>query len=162
MTSTGGETNLSHQPPLLFRYVPGTGPSVTVILAVFVALFVLLLWLHFILAQQIESIGRDIQVGTQELQRIERHNQELQRQIAIAGSQKRLAIQAQSLGYRPQKPVYLRVNEPLPPDTTSLRGPGSSMSELLLGLGDSLPETSPTWDTLSNQLDAGFIAADTP
>jgi len=72
------------QPPALFRYRPDTGPSLTVVLAAFVALFVLFLWLHFIVAQQIESVGRDIQVRTEELHKIERHIQDLQRQIAIA------------------------------------------------------------------------------
>lgn len=153
---------MSRQPPVLFRYRPAAGPSLTVILAVFVALFVLFLWLHFIVAQQIESIGRDIQVGTQELQRIERHNQELQRQIAVAGSQKRLAIQAQNLGYQPQVPVYLRVDEPLPPNTTSSRGVGSHMSSRLFGIGGPSTEASPTWNAWSEQLDAGFVASDTP
>lgn len=150
------------QPPALFRYRPDTGPSLTVVLAAFVALFVLFLWLHFIVAQQIESVGRDIQVRTEELHKIERHIQDLQRQIAIAGSQKRLAIQAQSLGYQPQKPVYLRVEEPLPPDKTSIEGPGVRMSSLLFGFTSSLTKTSPTWDALTSQMNSGTIGSDSP
>jgi hypothetical protein len=154
---------LSRQaPPVLFRYRSDTGPSLTVILAVFVALFVLFLWLHFIVAQQIESVGRDTQVKTEELHRIERHIQDLQRQIAIAGSQKRLALQAQSLGYQPQKPIYLRVQEPLPPDKTSIEGPGGQMSSMLFGFTSALTQTSPTWDALTSQMNSGTVAPDSP
>jgi len=154
---------LSRQPPpILFRYRPATGPSVTVVVAVFVALFVLFLWLHFIVAQQIESIGREIQVQTEELQRIERHSRDLQRQIAIAGSQKRLSFQAKSLGYQPQKPVYLRVEEPLPPDTTSIEGPVSQMSSLLFGFTSAMTRTSPTWDALTGQLNSSPAGPDSP
>ena len=149
-------------PPVLFRYRSDTGPSLTVILAVFVALFVLFLWLHFIVSQQIESVGRDIQVKTEELHRIERHIQDLQRQIAIAGSQKRLALQAQSLGYQPQKPVYLRVQEPLPPDKTAIEGPGSHMSSMLFGFTSPVTQTSPTWDALTSQMNSGIVAPDSP
>jgi hypothetical protein len=150
------------QPPVMFRHRPETGPSLTVVLAVFVALFVLFLWLHFIVAQQIESIGRDIQVKTEELYRIERRSQDLQRQIAIAGSQDRLAIQAQSLGYQPQKPVYLRVEEPLPPDKTSIEGPGARMSSILFGFTSSLTGTSPTWDPLTSQMNSSSGGPELP
>ena len=149
-------------PPVLFRYRSDTGPSLTVVLAVFVALFVLFLWLHFIVAQQIESVGRDIQTQTQELHRIERHIQDLQRQIAIAGSQKRLALRAQSLDYKPQKPVYLRVQEPLPPDKTSMEGPGGRMSSMLFGFTSALTQTSPAWDALTSQMNSGAVAPDSP
>ena len=149
-------------PPVLFRYQSDTGPSLTVVLAVFVALFVLFLWLHFIVAQQIESVGREIQVKTEELHRIERQIQDLQRQIAIAGSQKRLALRAQSLGYQPQKPVYLRVHGPLPPDTTSIEGPVGRMSSMLFGFTSELTQTSSTWDALTSEMNAGSTVPDAP
>lgn len=107
----------SQSSPVLLRYKRKQIPSAGIIVAVLVALLILFLWLHFILAQRIELAGREIQLKTEELHRIERHNHELRRKISIAGSQERLAERGEDLGYSPQQPVYLLVDRPLPPTT---------------------------------------------
>ena len=88
-------------------------PPIQVILVVFVALFILFLWLNFVLTQEIESIGREIQAKTDELQALQRQRGVLLKEISVLGAQERMADQAWAIGYRPQTPVYLSVAEPL-------------------------------------------------
>ena len=90
-----------------------SSPPIQVILVVFVALFILFLWLNFVLTQEIESIGREIQAKTEELRAIERRQSVLLKEISVLGSQERMAEQAWILGYRTQQPVYLSIAEPL-------------------------------------------------
>lgn len=106
---------------MVFRYRGRHGPASGIVVAGLVALLILFLWLHFVLAQNIESAGREILVQTEELHRIERHNHELRRRISIAGSQERMAQRSREMGYAPQQPVYLLVEQPLPPTTQSSR-----------------------------------------
>ena len=84
-------------------------PSLQVILIAFVALFILFLWLNFVLTQKIESIGREIQVKTAELNAAERRHEALLKQICEVGSEQEMANIATTLGYRPQTPVYVVV-----------------------------------------------------
>lgn len=109
----------SQASPVILRHRKKRAPAAGIVLAVLVAFLILFQWLHFILAQRIESAGREIQVKTAELQRIERHNHELRRQISIAGSQERMARRSSNMGYAAQRPVYLLVDEPLPPASRS-------------------------------------------
>lgn len=88
-------------------------PSLQVILVAFVALVILFLWLNFVLAQEIESIGREIQVKTEELGAVERRHEALLKEISTVGSQQDMAARALALGYQPQTPVFLAVPEPL-------------------------------------------------
>jgi hypothetical protein len=97
------------------KYKRDSIPSAGVVMAVLVTLLILFLWLHFILAQKIESAGREIQLKTEQLHEVERHNHELRRQIAINSSEERLAERSEALGYEPQRPLYLLVDRPLPP-----------------------------------------------
>lgn len=90
-----------------------SSPPIQVILVVFAALFILFLWLNFVLTQEIESIGREIQAETAELQAVERQQRVLLKEISVLGSQSRMADQARMIGYQPQTPVYLSVAEPL-------------------------------------------------
>ncbi len=99
-------------PPTLFRETRNH-PSVQAILIVFVALFILFLWLNFISAEEIESLGRDIQEKTVELDALRRQQDALLRDISVAGSQQRMADQARALGYQPQTPIYLSVAQPI-------------------------------------------------
>jgi cell division protein FtsB len=91
-----------------------------VVLAVLIILFILFLWLHFIIAQDIEATGREIQVKTAELKRVERAQQALRQRIAISSTQARMAERAKRLGYHAQNPVYILVNRPLPPASRRL------------------------------------------
>lgn len=90
-----------------------TSPSLQAILIVFIVLFILFLWLNFVLAQEIESVGREIQVKTEELDVVERRHEALLKEISALGAQQEMAARASALGYRPQTPVYLAVPEPL-------------------------------------------------
>lgn len=90
-----------------------TSPSLQLVLVIAVALFILFLWLNFALTQEIESIGREIQEKTQELEAIERRRDSLLKEISETSSQLEMADKAWDLGYRPQTPVFLPVVEPL-------------------------------------------------
>lgn len=120
----------SQASPVVPRHKRRSAPTAGAVLAAMVALLILFQWMHFILAQGIESTGREIQVKTAELDKIERQNNELRRQISIAGSQERMAGRSSNLGYDVQRPVYLMVDEPLPPasESSRLTDPGVAMT----------------------------------
>ena len=100
-------------PRMKFRSERGRTPSVQSLIVIFVLLFVLFLWLNFLLAQQTESVGRDLQVKTNELQSLEREGDALRKAIAIKASQHKMAERARVLGYQPQAPFFLPMSEPL-------------------------------------------------
>jgi cell division protein FtsL len=87
--------------------------SLQVIVAITVALLILFLWMRFIVALQIESTGRQIQSKTEELERLQRSNAALQRDIAESMSQETLSERAQAVDYQLQPPAYLVISEPL-------------------------------------------------
>jgi hypothetical protein len=113
--------------PVVLRYKGRHGPATGIAIAGLVALLILSLWLHFILAQKIEFAGRESQVKTAELHRIERHNHELRHKISIVGSQERMAERSRALGYAAQQPIYLLADQPLPPATQSSRPTGGDL-----------------------------------
>ena len=104
-----------HSPSRLHRQNRTQNPSWQTFLVVSIALFVLFLWLHFIIAQQIESLGREIQIQEEELGQIQRWNNELRIRIANAKSQENMVRRAMEMGYELQTPVYLLFNQPLIP-----------------------------------------------
>ena len=123
----------SQSSPVLLKYKKRTTPSAGIVVAVLVTLLILFLWLHFILAQKIESAGREIQLKTEQLHEIERHNHELRRQISIAGSQELMAQRGEDLDYHPQRPVYLLVEQPLPPTAQTSRPSGLDLAGIVPG-----------------------------
>ncbi len=127
------------------------GPSLQAIGIVFVALFILFLWLDFIQTQQIESTGRAIQERTAELGALERQRDALLREISAAGSQQRMSDQAWALGYRPQTPVYLLVSQPLVQTTgeaASNRWPVATPESAAAAVAE---QSSSLWDLLTQQ-----------
>jgi len=86
-------------------------PSVRVLIAVSVALLILFSWLRMILALEIASTGRKIQLKTEELESIERGNDKVRLQIARALSPERLAPLAEEMGFQPQEPIYIHWSE---------------------------------------------------
>ena len=100
------------------------GPSLQAVLVAFISLVILFLWLNFVLTHELEMMGREIQVKTEELRTLERQNHALLRQISVAGSERDLAQRAKSLGYSPGAPLYLSIDEPIigPTDDVSLMG----------------------------------------
>lgn len=82
-------------------------------LLILAGLFILFLWLQFILAVEIESAGRQIEVKLREWERIERQNAALRQEIAVARSQQSLSERAVQLGYQYRPPLFLRLTQPL-------------------------------------------------
>jgi len=129
-------------------------PSMQVTILVFVALCVLFLWLNLVMAQQIESRGREIQVKTEELRAVERRQEALLKEISAAGSEQRMAEQAAALGYRPQAPIYLPVAHALAEPAGDQADSGGSFSGTSSGeLDVTLPEYS-LLDMLAQKLRA--------
>lgn len=123
-------------------------------LAVLVIVTILLLWLHFVLALQIASTGRQIQIATEDLHKLKRSNAAILREISEAESPRRLAERAYDLGYRPQTPIYL-----------PLAGTLSQTGAPIAGVGDSpAPETArdSVWNALARGLDTWAEAQNTP
>ena len=77
---------------------------------VFVALFILLLWLQFGLSLQITTSERLILDRRLELERLQRDNAALRLQIAEAESPQILRERALARGYQQQKPLYLTLS----------------------------------------------------
>jgi cell division protein FtsB len=136
-----------------------SSPSIQVILVVFVALFILFLWLNFVLTQEIESIGREIQAKTEELQVIERRQGVLLKEISVIGSQERMAEQAWLVGYRPQTPVYLSVAEPLGQAASEATEYGGQPAASVSAGEQSAERTRSLWDLLAHQ--GGTLVSET-
>jgi hypothetical protein len=77
------------------------------------ALLILFAWLHLILALQIASTGRQIQITTEELNKLKRSNMAVVRDTAVAESEEKMSERAMALGYGPQTPVYLSLGPTL-------------------------------------------------
>jgi hypothetical protein len=88
-------------------------PSLRTAVIIFIGLLILFRWLHLILALQLASTGRQIQIATEELQRIERHNMTLVRDISEAESPASLSDRATQAGYGPVQPIYVHTDQPL-------------------------------------------------
>jgi len=128
------------------------GPSVRVLVAVSVALLILFSWLRMILALEIASTGRQIQLLAQDLDRIQRGNDNLSLQIAHALSPTRLAPLAEEMGFRPHEPVYV----PWPELPAVEEGPDLADQERLRLLidddGSATSQDSSLLDTAVNEL----------
>jgi len=125
---------VSTRPPALFERHRPKSPALQFALAAVVALLILSLWLHFFLALEIEDIGRDIDVKTEELERLQRENLATMGQITLLESQGRMAGEATAMGFRPQQPLYLAVSRPLA-RPASQAGESAFLSIWSLGAG---------------------------
>jgi len=137
------------------RVLPGSSrhtPSAWTVLAAFVIVFILFLWLHFVLALQIASTGRQIQIGVEELNKLNRDNAAIRRDIAEAESPRALATRATELGYRLQVPVYLPLSRPISQagDETEEDAPGMASEASEPSLWDALAEGLDTWAQAKN------------
>jgi Tfp pilus assembly protein PilO len=126
-----------HLPPIRFQRKRDADRSTQIVLVVLVCLIVLFLALNFVWAQQIESIGRDVQEQTAELAAEERMQDALLAEISEAGSQSSLALEAWRLGYRPRIPIYL------PLARESIEGSGSGAE------GGADPRADSLWDLVT-------------
>ena len=87
-------------------------PTVRTVIIVCVALLILFGWLYLILALEIAATGRQIQVMTAELEKLERAQELKQFQISNLMSSKKMEQRALDQGYVPQEPIYLPVRSP--------------------------------------------------
>ncbi len=101
----------------------GRTPSIQALTVAFITLFILFLWFGFGLTQQIESMGRQLQVKTEELERLQRQADAYRRDISAKGSQFNMAERARLLGYQPQAPFFLSISEPLAEPASELPSP---------------------------------------
>ncbi len=92
-------------------------PSLRTAIVVFIAVLILFRWLHLILALDITSTGRQIQLRTEELGQHNRAIADLKNRIAVAESPSKLSDRAQELGYGPANMVYLLLDHALAPLT---------------------------------------------
>jgi len=92
------------------------------------ALLILFAWLHLILALQIASTGRQIQITTEELNKLRRDNLAIIQDTAILESEENMARRAEELGYMLQTPVYLSLGPTLPTTGPTVSGSGAQGS----------------------------------
>lgn len=97
--------------------------SMKAVIIVFVVLFILFLWLHFILAMDITSTYRQIEVKTEELNRLQRENGALRRGIAETESLDKMSSRAEKQQYVLQEPLYLILTQPLPQPADDAQDP---------------------------------------
>lgn len=126
------------------------GPSVQAVLVAFITLVVLLLWLNFVQTQEIESTGREIQVRSEELRALDRQNHAVLREISEAGSEHNLAQRAKALGYRPESPIYLAIDEPIVGTANNSSELGDFLTSLTAEERQA-QQTDPLWDLLDRQ-----------
>ncbi len=87
-------------------------PSIQALIVAFITLFILFIWFSFGLTVQIESMGRQLQVKTDELELLQRQADAYRKEISVRGSQFNMAERARLLGYQPAAPFFLTVAEP--------------------------------------------------
>lgn len=127
-------------PRMRFRSERSRTQAAQALIVISVFLFVLFLWLNFVLAQQSELLGREIQLKTDDLQSLERQGDALRKEIAITTSQQAIAERARLLGYQPQTPFFLSMSEPLAePSTEASAG---QIATLASGEGGDTPYSS--------------------
>jgi hypothetical protein len=81
--------------------------------------------LHLIQALEIADTGRKIQAAEEELEQIERINNELRIRIAEGQTPAKVAAAAERLGFRRSQPVYVLFPDSLADADTSAAGPGA-------------------------------------
>ena len=138
-------------PGVSFRSKRSRTPSIQALIVIFISLFILFLWLNFGLTQQIESLGRDIQARTEELQSLERRGDAYRQQISEIESQRNMSERARLLGYQPQAPFFLPMSEPLAEPEGEVPVPGSSSTTLASGEGVQVQAASRLWLLISGR-----------
>ena len=139
-------------PRVSFRSKRSRTPSIQALIVIFVSLFILFLWLNFVLTQQIETIGRDIQVKTEELRSLQRQGDAYRQEMSATGSQWNMSEKARLLGYQPQAPVFLRMSEPLAEPVSDAPGPAGQSGVLASSEGVRAQPASRLWLLLTGQI----------
>jgi hypothetical protein len=114
-------------------------------------LFILFLWANFGLSHEIESIGRDIQVKTQELESLEQQGDAYRKDISETASQRNMSERVRLLGYQPQSPFYLPMDEPLVEPESQAPVPEGQSSTLASSEGIQAQTTNSLWLLLSGR-----------
>ncbi len=95
-------------------------PSVRMVVAVVVTLLILFGWLRLILALEVASTGRQLQVLSEDLKEIERDNDYVGMRLAGALDPAVLAARAEEAGFQLSKPDYVQ----MPPPSAVVLPPG--------------------------------------
>lgn len=121
---------------LLEAFNPTTRTSdraVWLVVAVATVLLILFAWMHMGVAMRIMSTNRDIQEATVKLRSLERQNEMVVRDIAVAESQQAMAQRAAELGYASQTPLYLPLSglagQSAPPDVQTAGEPDPAAAQ---------------------------------
>ena len=138
-------------PRVSFKSKRSRTPSIQALIVIFISLFILFLWLNFVLTQQIEALGRDIQVKTEQLQSLERRGDAYRQEISEKGSQRKLSERARLLGYQPQAPFFLPMSEPLAEPESEAPVPGWQSPTLATGEGIQTEQVRRLWLLLTGQ-----------
>jgi hypothetical protein len=139
-------------PRVSFRSKRSRTPTIQALIVIFISLFILFLWLNFALTQQIETIGRDIQAKSEELESLQRQGDAYRQAISAKGSQSNMSERARLLGYQPQAPVFLRMSEPLVEPVGEAPSPGWQSSALASSEGVQSQAASKLWLLLTGRL----------
>ncbi len=124
-------------------------PVLHIIIAVVIAVLLLFLWMHFILAMQIEATGRQIQEERVVLERFERQNAALGRRIAESSSQDLLTRRAQDMDYELRTPHYLFLARPLLDPANGSLEEGTGQSATTGDVESSSPYALPFLDVVA-------------
>jgi cell division protein FtsB len=138
-------------PRISFRSKRSRTPSTQALIVIFISLFILFLWLNFVLTQQIESIGRDIQVKTEELQALEQQGDAYRQEISDIASQRKMSERARLLGYQPQAPFFLPMSEPFAEPESEAPIPGRQAVTLASGEGVQARTANSLWLLLTGR-----------
>jgi cell division protein FtsB len=138
-------------PRVSFKSKRSRTPSIQALIVIFISLFILFLWLNFVLTQQIEALGRDIQVKTEQLQSLERRGDAYRQEISEKGSQRKLSERARLLGYQPQAPFFLPMSEPLAEPESEAPVPGWQSPTLATGEDIQTEQVRRLWLLLTGQ-----------
>jgi hypothetical protein len=131
-------------------------PSMRLVLTVSIALLILFSWLRLILALEIATTGRQIQLRTRELEKIERDSQLIQLQIAEAMSPSNMARLNEERGFTPHAPVYVPVS------VEALRSPSEGPAETAGGEAPPASSSQSLWDLIVGKLDSLLEARAAP
>jgi len=125
--------------------------TLPIVIAGLVALLILFSWLRLIQALEIADTGRKIQTRTEELDGIERVNNELEIKIAKAQAPAKLAKAAADLGFGRSRPVYIPFPESLAGTTLNGHG-GEDGAAVPVGRDGWTEDEQTLWDFATREL----------
>jgi hypothetical protein len=143
------------------RAINRTLPLWTVV-AILAALLILFGWLHLILALEVTSTNRAIQERTAVLDRIERDQAIIVREIAAARSPQRLEDRALQGGFQTHRPLYLIIEPGLAETDPGTGAEEGARTEASSSSSPSLPARSTLLEAVVTEADSWPGSETTP